>query len=765
MNSHYQHLELDQVILQISKHASFSLSKEAILALEVDFNPLQIKRNQLESRQALEMTVRFSKMPFLGVKNCYQALSSCMKGQTLAAQDLLHIADLNRASKHVLGYMKSVEGDFDAIVSYTSTLAYYKEIEDAISSSINNYAEVMDSASITLKQLKHSLGKIERQIQTSLQQFMKDNADSLQENTVVYRNNRACVLLKSSLKNTYHGFIHGDSASKQASYVEPGFLVTLNNQKQTIENDIEEEIKRILEALSALVKGYAESLMAHLDTLVYLDVLFAKASYGVANNAIVAEISTHRDLSLKNARHPLIDPKEVVSNSYHLDQQHHCLLITGSNTGGKTVSLKIIGLFVLMSYLGIPILCDDAQIPLFDHVFEDISDGQSIVESLSTFSAHLKKLSYITRCATSKSLVLLDELGSGTDPKDGESLAISILDYLRNKKTMVVCTTHFGRLKLYGQKHKDIILGSVAFDEEKLRPTYRFIEGLVGQSNAFAIAKRFSFDPLILQQAEKLKEDAISQDEQLVETLQIKIAQQVALNDSLKEKEEALKNQLRDLHQQQERIEASKEKILEEARIKAQAYIVEKQEEANLYIDELKTQNFKFHDALKVKKELDNLQEIESFDEISDEELHLNDYVKMNHSNQVGQIIQLQKKNAIVDVNGVKMTVKLDSLRKTVSPVQKKIQPKKREEFKATTMPLECHLIGLNSDEAYEVLSKYVDDALVNQLKYFRVVHGVGHGILRKMVHQYLKSNPQVKSFSLAMAHEGGHGATVVELL
>lgn len=764
MNKQYIGLELDKIIKEVSQYTSFSLGREAVLQLQVDYNPLVIDRHLLQTKQGLEIVIHDGAIPFHGVKDTRIALQGAIKQRILTTRELLDIMDVNQAIQAIQKFMKSLDKPYTAILDLTNALNYYPEITVSINEAINQYGEIKDSASVELMNLRSKLIHTEKEITQTLNRFIKDNPDVLQESTISYRSDRACLLLKASYKNSYQGMQHGDTSTKLASYVEPGFLVPLNNQKQSLIEDINEEEKRILKALSALISPIGEAMLSDLETLGLLDAIMAKAQFGKKHNAIVAHMHTSKALLLKSARHPLIDPRVVVSNTYQLREDHHLLLITGSNTGGKTVSLKLIGLSVLMSYLGIPVLAEEAELPYFDELFEDITDDQSIIESLSTFSSHLKKLSHICRYATAKSLVLLDELGSGTDPKDGECLGIAILDHLRDLNALTICTTHYGRLKSYGESYPDILLGSVEFDQVLLQPTYRFIEGLVGQSNAFDIAKKFEFNPLIIEKAIQLKETSKTQDEHLIEELQTKISQQYAIQKELNILHSELQKAIETHNDQVEKFNVLKDEFINEAKFKANQYLEKKQLEAELLLEKLKDDShLKLHEGLKIKKLLDDLLDEEIDNELI-EPLAVGDFVVLKQTQQTGQIVDIGKKNIQILINGVKLYAKETDLRKTVKPVKQQIQKRQRKDFEVKTMSIECVLIGLTADEAREVMIKFIDEARVAQLKYVRIVHGHGQGILRKMVQDYLRSQSYVKSFEYALASDGGQGATVCYL-
>ncbi|MBR2809794.1 MAG: Smr/MutS family protein, partial [Solobacterium sp.] len=490
--------------------------------------------------------------------------------------------------------------------------------------------------------------------------------------------------------------------------------------------------------------------------------------WGREHDCCAARLNDRRELSIVKARHPLIDPAIVVANTYRLAPPKTTLLITGPNTGGKTVSMKIIGLFTLMTYAGMPIPCEEADIPYFDQVFADIGDDQSVAESLSSFSAHIRKQAEVCRKATGDSLVLLDEVGSGTDPREGESLAIAILNELRGRGCMTVATTHYGRLKAYGKRHDDVLTASVQFDMEKLAPTYRFMEGTTGQSNAFAVAQRYGLPEHIVKYARFLKDQARSQEDTLIETLEAQVAQSDKQKDALAQaiaENEALKKQL-------EKEKAMFEKERDTWRLKAQkeadAYILKAQKEADEVLKEMRTNGMKYHEALNLKQKLAVVQEESMPEPVKDDGVFaVGDAVELRSSNQVGEVVEVGKRELTVEFNGRRIRVRPAQIRHSAHVI---VKNKPQASVKMTSgsifssMPIECNLIGMRADEAKDSFSSYLDQAKLHGLRYFRVIHGDGSGALRKVVHDILKKDRSVKEYRLGQANEGGSGATIVTL-
>ncbi len=761
-------LQLDLIKDSIAELCSFSLGKEQILNLEPSYDPLLIKRECQRSEEALRCCVKMGPCNFYGIKDVLSILKTATRDGICTPLDCVRIADLIRGCSAITQYFKSCELSVPALKELSDSLVLPLSLMDHIEKCFNPYGEVLDSASPLLREIRKKIKQVEISLNAAAAKFVQSNATRLTDSVSTTRNGRVCVLAKSSEKNSMGGFIHGESASGQSAYVEPGALIPLNNERQSLIAKQEDEIERILFDVSQMIKKEADVLEADLNTCAILDAIFAKAEWGRKYDGCIAALNRNGRFYIKKARHPLIDQKKVVANTYRLEKPTKLLLITGPNTGGKTVSLKIIGLFVIMTYCGIPLPCEEAEIPFYDHVFVDIGDDQSIEESLSTFSAHLFKLSNILENATSDSLVLVDEIGSGTDPKEGEALAISILNELRNRGCNIVATTHYGRLKAYGKKHDDILLASVQFDVEKLLPTYRFIEGLTGQSNAFDIARRFNLQENVIKYAIFLKNQAKSEEEILIEKLEKQTLENEQLKENLQLKQDELSQLTDQVQKQIEEFNTQKDKLLEEAKKKADEYVENIKETADDYLSELKEKSsvgIKQNEITIIKHGLNELLHTESDDEESDDKpFKVGDSVLVKNSNQVGVILAINRKNVQVDLNNIKINTKLSELKHTSKKREIVKNKKEHKEMKPFSFSTECNIIGCYAEEGIQIVDKYLDDAILAKAKVVRIVHGSGSGALRTAVHTYLRKNKAVASFEIAPNNQGGGGATIVTL-
>ncbi len=758
----YVGLQFDELLTKVASYCAFSKGKELVLNTQPSFQRLMISQRCAQSQEALQCVFRYGTMGFDGIRDIEQMLSMAGRDGTCSAYDFLHVLDHERGLQSIQNYMSKVEENIPILRELVGLLIQNPKLVSQIESCITPYGDVKDSASPLLMSIRKRLSTIDADLNKEAQRFISKHASQLMDTVVTQRNNRIVVMAKISEKNALGGIVHAESASGQTAYVEPTCLLHLNNEAQSLISAQIEEVERILYELSQALKEHAHSYTTNMETLALLDSIFAKARYGKDVNGIVANLSDQKQLYFKLARHPFIDAKEVVANTYTMKDPIHLLMISGPNTGGKSVSLKIIGLFVLMTYCGIPVLAEEASVPYFDDVFMDLTDDQSIEQSLSTFSAHVSKLAHITRCATSRSLVLLDEIGSGTDPKEGESLAIAVLNFLRRKHCMSVVTTHYGRLKAYGKKHDDILLASVQFDMELMRPTFKFIEGLSGSSNAFSIAKRFNLSEEIVKEAIHLRSQVKSSEDELIEQLERQVQAQLEVNQALDLKLKEANEYAEKLKSEYAAVELKKAKLIEAAQLEAKQLVEDIQLQASIYMDELKqVQDVKLHTYNEFKAKTSGLIMDDNQPLPEEVEFKVGMSVSLTSSNQVGKILSIQQDKVVVDINGMKITTKKNKL-----VARKQVETKKRTTSKniVHTKPrvtMECHLIGMRVEEALVAFEKYMDDALLSNLNQVRIIHGVGTGALRTAIHERLKRRKGVE-YRLGGQGEGGVGATVV---
>jgi DNA mismatch repair protein MutS2 len=763
-------LELNVIRAQMREYCAFSLGMEEMDSQRPSYDPLIIRRDRGRMQEALACTVHYGPMPFYGVRDLRAVLKNAEKGRVLSAQDLVQDIQLIRGMKAVRSYEQGLtEVPHEDLKELTDAVIVHDRVLKKLESCINDYGEVFDNASPLLRKLRADLKRADAEIAGAAQHFLAAHPASIVDGILTTRNGRAVVLVKATEKNSFGGLVYGDSASGQASYIEPPAFVQANNRKQELMEQEKEEVERILAECSQEVGATAGEQTANLETCAILDCFFAKAQWGRAHNAIVADLNSGREIHLIKARHPLIDPLKVVANDYHIAPPHTTLLITGPNTGGKTVSLKVIGLFVLMTYCGMPVTADSASIPFFDHVYADIGDDQSVVSSLSSFSAHIQKQAETANHATGMSLALLDEIGSGTDPREGESLAIALLNELRERGTMTIATTHYGRLKAYGKRHADILVASVQFDMEKLMPTYRYVEGLSGSSNAFEVAQRYGLPEPIIRYARFLKDQAKTQEDELIE----KLEKQLSETELLKEKLQAEVKQNQDLQVQLSRekndLELNRDKLMAKAQKEAEQYAEAAARKADAILSDMreKQETAKYHEVLAIRQQLkQDPQEMPEEPALADDRpFAVSDTVELRASSQLARVTKIGRRDITILLNGREIRVRPDQIRHTSRQLPKVKKASASVSFEtglAASSPLECNLIGMHVDEAVQALGDYLADVRLHHLKTCRIIHGDGTGALRKAVWNYLKNEKGIDSYRIGMPQEGGTGATVV---
>lgn len=761
MNENVQVLELDLILDQISKHTAFSLGKEIVLRQKPQSRRLLIQRNNDRMRDALLLTVRFGGLPFSGIRDIRDSLIKAKKGGLLSIEEAVWVSRCGHGCENMKTALRKTELNVPFVFDLVDSLQVSLQLSRKIDACFSPNYEVLDTASPLLKEIRDKLRKMDAEISRQIQKFISTHADRLTDQLATYRHDRLVVPVRISDKYHFKGVIHGESSSGQTAYVEPEFLLNLNNEKQTLLSREEDEIERICWEISAAISTVSEQYIANVETLGELDALFAKAQWGKNFDGTVATLSED-GLVIEQGRHPLIDRKEVISNSYRLQHPYRMLLITGPNTGGKTVSLKVIGLFTLMFYCGIPLPCENAKIPLFDEIYVDIGDEQSIAQSLSTFSSHLARIARITRHCTKDSLILLDELGGGTDPNEGESLAIAILEYLRIKEASVIATTHYNRLKSYGAQHGEILLASVQFDLEQLRPTYKYIEGLAGQSYALDIALRFELDEQIVAMARQLKEEGKSEISKILEKLENQLDENRKIEENLNQKVDEAKNREVELSKQLSDFERSKQELFENARVEANNLVEEALIKTEEYLQQLKEQE-KPHQRLEIKKQLEDMVDQDEDVEVEGA-IGVNDTVRILSTSQVGIVSAIERNQLTVEVLGKSFKVNKKQIMKIAAVKKKAVRNVSAVSGLMAPVSMECNVIGMRVEEALPVVEKYIDDCVLRNLKSVRIVHGHGTGALRKAIWARLNNHASVQELRLGGQGEGGGGASVVTL-
>ncbi len=749
----YSNLDLDIIKDRICEFAVIEDARGYIREEDLVFNPLQIRKNVNETKEALKLLKQDFNVSFDGINNVNELLETAEKGIRLNGVELKNILVFHNHCERIRKLFEKLPEDL-SIRDYTDTIYLSKTVFDQISDCIDPSGEVKEDASEKLKQISADLTRCEKDLYNKAYSFIDKHGDSLQEASIYMRNDRITFLIKNSDKNKYQGYTYGSSSSGLAFYVEPASFIDANNRRISLMQDREDEIERILSKLSYLVSSISSEYHNNFDSLVKLCVIFSKAYYGLRNGGIMASLSEDLNFDFKDLCHPLIDPRKVVSNSYRLYEPYLGIVISGSNTGGKTVSLKAIGLSILMTYLGIPIIASQAKVPLYRNIFVDIDDNQSIADSLSTFSAHIQNINHILSEADNRCLILIDELISGTDPKEAQAISLAILDKIKEIEARFIITTHFDDIKNYSYEDEKIMLSSVGFDMETLNPTYHYLENSIGASNALEIASRYFDDPSVIENARKYLEKNKSAQDELMDRLAKQIEETEVQKEKLKEAEaETLR-----ITKEYEELITAFEKEKEELR---QKYLKELDE----YIEEIRNQAAEKLESIRDTKQDSVIEEIEALknEKVPEEErpvFEVGDNVRIRENEQVGIISALNKDQATVNVRGLTIKVKTDDL--ILMPRIKK-QETKVIARRYQRVPSEINLVGQRTEDALVMMEEYLDKANASHMSSVKVIHGIGTGTLRKMLRQRLSRLSYVKSFKDGDYYDGGSAVTIVE--
>ncbi|MDF2698738.1 MAG: recombination and strand exchange inhibitor protein [Haloplasmataceae bacterium] len=776
MFTSYKTLEFDKIIDKLHQYASCSLGNEAINDIEIikDLDTLQALLN--ETDEALKLIYRMGELPLGGITDIRPYIKRATIGGILNVTELVAIVDFIYGVNQIKIYMDKVINErieVKYINEYINNLIYLSSLRKDINLCIDDFGKIADDATPKLKEIRSTIKVYESRIKEKLNNILNTKREYLTESLVTIRNDRYVVPVRVEYKNTFEGIIHDQSQSGSTIYIEPKAVVDMNNKIHTLILDEKAEIEKILRKLTEKVAENANELSEDCENVKCLDFIYAKAKYAREISAVKPIINDSGIIKIYKARHPLISKDEVVPNDIFLGEEFNTIVITGPNTGGKTVTLKTVGLFTLMMQAGLLVPAnDESHLAVFDNIFADIGDEQSIEQSLSTFSSHMKNIINIVNNITINSLILFDELGAGTDPKEGAALAMSILDYFHERGSRVIATTHYPELKTYAYNNKKVINASVEFNVETLKPTYRLMIGIPGRSNALEISRRLGLIEKIIDKAK----DKVETEKTDVANLIIQLENQGLYLQNLVSENEIIKNNLnREKNQFESKInelESQKESIINKARLEAVSIIKKAQKEANEVVEELKElkrnkeANYKEHEVIDIKSKLntknyyeENIQESKTY-----RELKVGDTVRVLTLNRTGQILEkVNESEWLVQIGILTSRVNAKSL--------ELIEEKKQEEeyrtnkvtiVKASSQKTELDLRGERFEEALIKLDKFIDSALLNNLHQVYVIHGHGTGALRKGVQNYLKKCPSVKEYRYGGQGEGGVGVTVV---
>ncbi len=780
-------LEFDKIRESLASFARTEASKAALLGIMPSTDPVVIARLTEETSKAKEMIVVKGTPPFGGAKDITPMLDRAEKGGVLSISELVYVAATLRI---VASLVKYAGNTVDCLNTYFSLLQENSFLEKKISSAIAGEDSLADDASDTLYKIRREQRKTENHIRDVLSGYTTGNKSKyLQENIVTIRGGRYVVPVKAEYRNEVKGLLHDTSASGATYFIEPIAVLEANNRLRELKSDEEDEIERILAELTVAVVRFSSQLSLNCKVITDLACIFARAAYSYEIDGCAAIMSVNpRNIKLIRARHPLIDREKVVPISLEFGKKQSSMIITGPNTGGKTVTLKTIGLLAMMAQCGLHIPCSyGSELPVFSGILADIGDEQSIEQSLSTFSAHMVNIASILSEMDSNTLVLFDELGAGTDPVEGAALAVAILERVKEAGTLSAATTHYAELKLYALENDDVLNASCEFDVETLKPTYRLITGLPGKSNAFSISARLGIDPDIIDRAAQImKEDNVKFEDMLSKLEAAESTMQKERAALAAAKEEA-DRRLAEANAKAKELEENSEKLMERAREQANAILASAKASSEFVFDELnKLQKEK--DKADAKERLeksragirDTLKSADDkiYDGVSltapvDEDytlprpLEKGDSVLMVDINKTGVVLSVEGKKAVVQAGIIKTKTSIKNLRLLAEKVEIPDSFKEKKQGDSTlraAVKNEIDLRGETGDDAWFMVDRYLDSAVTAGYTTVTLIHGKGTGALRAALWRYMRGDKRIKSFRSGRYGEGDTGVTVVEL-
>lgn len=776
-------LEFNKIKEKLRKYAVTSGGKELVDNLAPYSSAYEVREALEESREALELLIKKGNPPFEGLHDVREGIERAKKGGCLNPAQLLYIGNMLRCTSRIQEYLtrKEEEESFPKLEDLAYILTPIKNLENEIENAIVSEEEISDRASSTLHNIRRSLKEKNSSVRDKINSIVRSNAKYLQDAIYTMRGDRYVLPVKAEYKGAVPGLVHDQSSTGATLFIEPMSLVNLNNEIKELKLKEQAEIERILWALSKKVKDNSDVCSSNMKILLQIDFIFAKGKYASSIDGMMPKVNEDGSFNLVGAKHPLIDRDKVVPSDIYLGKNFSVLMVTGPNTGGKTVTIKTVGLLHLMGMSGLLIPTrDDSSISFYREVFADIGDEQSIEQSLSTFSSHLTNIVGIMREADRDSLVLFDELGAGTDPTEGAALATAIIETLKERGTKIIGTTHYSELKGYALKTPGVENASVEFDVETLRPTYRLLIGVPGKSNAFEISRRLGLDDFVIEKAKGFVSEENMQFEDLIRDLQEKsiIANRDAREaERIKIETEKIK---RTYEEKLKRLETTRDKAYNEARREAKEIISAAKDEADEILKamreleklgisgggrkRLEEERKKLKDSLE-DREKALIKERENAGEAI-EKVILGMEAFLPSLNQKVIIISMPDNKGGVQVEAgiMKISVKLKDLRKAEKTKEEKVRKKREVKLNLRSVESRLDLRGLDAEEACYRTDKYLDEAYMANLGEVTIVHGKGTGILRKAINDMLKRHPHVKSYRLGAYGEGGDGVTMVEL-
>ena len=789
MNRHFLSLELDKILQMLSDTARSADAKEIALAITPQSDFFEVQRLLDETEAAYIFIAKFGAPGFSGLQNVNNAVTRAAAGATLSAGELLKVAQTIKTVREITVWHEKCAGMETVLDDLFNSLYPNKYLEDRITNAVLSETEISDNASADLKEIRRKMRHLENKIREQLDSMIHSSHYSkfLRDSIVTQRNGRFVVPVKNEHRGEVSGMVHDTSGSGATVFIEPQAVVDANNEIKVLQSKEKDEIERILSELSVMTGEFQDTIKISFDSATALDIIFAKAHLAYKMKASRPILNADGEIYLKKARHPLIDPKKVVPVDISLGSDFDSLVITGANTGGKTVSIKTIGLLTAMAECGFMLpVSDNSKISAFKNILADIGDEQSIEQSLSTFSSHMTNIVNILNIADDESLVLIDELGAGTDPVEGAALAVSILENLRKKGSKIASTTHYSELKEYALKTDRVENGCCEFDVNSLKPTYRLLIGMPGRSNALAIALRLGIDSEIIDFAKTLISEEDTKFENAVDSLE-------AARKQLEDEKQALESEKEKIEKEKQKAlkmlsesEEKSTKEIERAKYEAERIVENAKRAGNsllLEIEQLKKEQAKQKNldeiARKAKRAMrEQMDKIDDFsDSLNDDgeyvlprPLKIGDRVKIQSLGNEGEVISIDSnKNTVFVQSGfMKLKAEIDDIRLLGEKKQTAKQKSSVRSVGSSKMNASAassvDLRGKTVEEAMMDLDMFIDSVLRSGLNEITIIHGKGTGALRKGIHVYLRKHPNIRTFRVGTFGEGEEGVTIAEI-
>lgn len=778
-------LEYHKIRAMLADKSSSIMGRELAEELVPTSELIEVERRIAETEEARGILDAISSIPLGGIRDIRSFLKRAEIGSVLAPDELVAVGSTLYASRRMKSFFMDMPISLTILLSYAENITVLRNVENFIENIVNEQGQIRDDASVELLHVRREIRLSQSRIKDKLDGILRSSEYQkyFQDALVTVRSDRYVIPIKQEYRNNFPGIIHDQSASGATVFIEPMAVVILNNEIKQLMSAEKNEVERILKSATEQIANVSEIIYINCNMLANIDFAFAKAKLSLAMHATMPIINHNGYVNLRQARHPLIEATAVVPIDIFIGKDFNTLLITGPNTGGKTVTLKTLGLFALMTQAGLYIPVNSgSEIAVFNNIFADIGDEQSIEQSLSTFSAHMTNLVRILKEISSQDLVLIDEIGAGTDPDEGAALAMSILEYLLVIGAKTIATTHYSELKTFAYSRQGIENASVEFDIQTLRPTYRLLIGIPGSSNAFAISKRLGLPDSIIEQARQFIDKDHAEFETVINALEEQKIAYDKLHEEVAGQEQALQVLRERLANEESILAAKKHKILAKAQDEAESLLRKTRRETEEIIAELKAQfavksssarqDVFDKNRKRIRESLDGLNENEEDDTdlpiATAKILKPGMQVYVTTLKQKGIVVSIGNNEATVQLGIMKMNVAIADCRlvSDTSPVRKVAKDKNRDKnfMKIQDVARQIDIRGMMVDEAEYVLGKYIDDAIVAGLNTVLVIHGKGTGALRKGVRTYLKNHHYVRDISIGELNEGGDGATVVQL-